>query len=45
MYQQAWELQGTIAKHETQVDHKTGALNIKKGESWINTLTPIVIEM
>ena len=39
-----------IAKHrfprqifeETQVDPKTGALNIKKGERWINTLTPIV---
>ena len=27
---------------ETQVDHKTGALNIKKGECWINTVTPIV---
>jgi len=27
---------------ETQVDPKTGALNIKKGEKWINTLTPIV---
>jgi hypothetical protein len=27
---------------ETQVDPKTGALNVKKGESWINTLTPIV---
>jgi len=27
---------------ETQVDPKTGALNFKKGEKWINTLTPIV---
>ena len=27
---------------ETQIDPKTGALNIKKGEKWINTLTPIV---
>ena len=27
---------------ETQVDPKTGALNIKKGEKWINTLTPIL---
>jgi hypothetical protein len=27
---------------ETQVDFKTGALNVKKGESWINTLTTIV---
>ena len=25
----------------TEVDPKTGALNIKKGERWINTLTPI----
>ena len=25
-----------------QVDPKTGALNIKKGERWINTFTPIV---
>jgi hypothetical protein len=24
----------------TEVDPKTGALNIKKGEAWINTLTP-----
>src|ERR1700723_84936 len=27
---------------KTEVDPKTGALNIKKGEKWINTLTPIV---
>ena len=27
---------------ETQVDPKTGALNVKKGERWINTLTPVV---
>jgi len=27
---------------ETQVDPKTGALNVKKGEKWINTLTPVV---
>ena len=27
--------------NETEVDPKTGALNIKKGEKWINTLTPI----
>ena len=27
---------------KTKVDPKTGALNIKKGEKWINTLTPIV---
>ena len=27
---------------QTQVDPKTGALNIKKGEAWINTLTPII---
>src|SRR6202047_314100 len=27
---------------KTDVDPKTGALNIKKGEKWINTLTPIV---
>jgi hypothetical protein len=27
---------------ETQVDPKTGALNMKKGESWINTITPVV---
>jgi hypothetical protein len=26
----------------TQVDPKTGALNVKKGEAWINTLTPLV---
>jgi hypothetical protein len=26
----------------TQVDTKSGALNVKKGESWINTLTPLV---
>ncbi|KDR64971.1 hypothetical protein GALMADRAFT_46308, partial [Galerina marginata CBS 339.88] len=25
---------------QTEVDPKTGALNIKKGEAWINTLTP-----
>jgi len=27
---------------ETQVDPKTGVLNVKKGEKWINTLTPLV---
>ena len=27
---------------ETQVDPKTGALNIKEGEKWINKLTPIL---
>ncbi|KAF9455717.1 hypothetical protein BDZ94DRAFT_1293114 [Collybia nuda] len=27
---------------QTEVDLKTGALNIKKGEAWINTFTPIV---
>jgi hypothetical protein len=27
---------------ETQVDPKTGALNVKKGEEWINTFTPAV---
>ena len=27
---------------QTEVDPKTGALNVKKGEAWINTLTPIV---
>jgi hypothetical protein len=27
---------------KTEVDPKTGALNIKKGGRWINTLTPIV---
>ncbi|HMI78182.1 MAG TPA: helitron helicase-like domain-containing protein, partial [Ferruginibacter sp.] len=27
---------------QTQVDPKTGALNIKKGEAWINTLTPVI---
>jgi len=27
---------------KTEVDPKTGALNMKKGERWINTLTPIV---
>ena len=26
----------------TEVDPKTGALNVKKGEAWINTLTPVV---
>ena len=26
----------------TEVDIKTGALNIKKGEAWINTFTPLV---
>ena len=26
----------------TQVDPHTGALNVTKGESWINTLTPLV---
>ena len=29
----------TLACH-TEVDPKTGALNVKKGEAWINTLTP-----
>jgi hypothetical protein len=28
---------------QTQVDPKTGALNIKKGEVWINTLTPVIM--
>jgi len=27
---------------QTEVDSKTGALNAKKGEPWINTLTPLV---
>jgi len=27
---------------QTEVDPKTGALNVKKGESWINTLTPLI---
>ncbi len=27
---------------QTEVDLKTGALNVKKGEPWINTLTPLV---
>ena len=27
---------------QTEVDPKTGALNIKKGEAWINTLSPLV---
>ena len=27
---------------QTEVDPKTGALNVKKGEAWINTLTPAV---
>ena len=27
---------------QTEVDPKTGALNMKKGEAWINTFTPIV---
>jgi len=27
---------------QTEVDPKTGALNVKKGEPWINTLTPLV---
>ena len=27
---------------ETQVDPKTGALNIKKGEAWINFFTPLI---
>src|SRR5215471_15584445 len=27
---------------ETQVDPKTGALNVKKGEKWINTYTPVL---
>jgi len=39
-----------IVKHDSPDKHlkrlrlnpKTGALNIKKGEKWINTLTPIV---
>ena len=26
----------------TEVDPHTGALNVKKGEPWINTLTPLV---
>jgi hypothetical protein len=26
----------------TEVDPKSGALNVKKGEAWINTLTPLV---
>jgi len=26
----------------TEVDPRTGALNVKKGEPWINTLTPLV---
>ena len=46
LYQQAWKLQGKISKRQTfdktEVDPKTGALNIKNGEKWINTLTPIV---
>jgi len=36
----AWFPRQTFEK--TEVDPKTGALNIKKGERWINTLTPIV---
>jgi hypothetical protein len=28
---------------ETQVDPKTGALNIKKGKAWINFFTPLII--
>jgi len=27
---------------QTEVDSKTGALNVKRGEAWINTLTPLV---
>jgi hypothetical protein len=27
---------------QTEVDPNTGALNIKKGEAWINTLTPVL---
>ena len=27
---------------QTQVDPQTGALNMKKGEAWINTFTPLV---
>jgi hypothetical protein len=27
---------------QTEVDPKTGALNIRKGEAWINTFTPLV---
>ena len=27
---------------QTQVDPKTGALNMKKGEAWVNTFTPVV---
>jgi hypothetical protein len=27
---------------QTEVDLKTGALNIKKGEAWINTFTPVL---
>ncbi len=27
---------------QTEVDPKTGALNVKKGEPWINTLTPLI---
>ena len=27
---------------QTEVDPKTGALNVKKGEAWINTLAPLV---
>jgi len=27
---------------QTEVDPKTGALNVKKGEPWINTLSPVV---
>ena len=26
----------------TEIDPQTGALNVKKGEAWINTLTPVV---
>jgi hypothetical protein len=28
--------------YQTEVDPKTGALNIKKGEAWINTMTPVL---
>src|ERR1700691_1693990 len=43
------QIQGNCKAHfprqtfeKTEVDPKTEALNIKKGEKWINTLTPIV---
>src|SRR6266536_3045228 len=28
--------------NQTEVDPKTGALNVRKGEAWINTFTPIL---